>query len=104
MQDNICGNCDYCDKIRMRCIAKHEFVKETDSCQYYFNIKKTEIYNLILNTFSGLKKRSQIMQGKCQNCKLGRFCEENNANKPDCKQYKDKEEEIQEIVLNEMRY
>lgn len=44
------------------------------------------------------------MQEKCKNCKLGRFCEENNVNKPDCKQYKEKEEEIQEIVLNEMRY
>lgn len=44
------------------------------------------------------------MQDKCKNCKLGRFCEENNAIKPECKQYKDKEEEIQEIVIDEMRY
>lgn len=44
------------------------------------------------------------MQDKCKNCKLGRFCEENNAIKPECKHYKPKEDERQEIVLNEMRY
>lgn len=56
MKYNICGNCDYCDKTRMRCIAKHEAVKETDTCEHYFNIKKTEIYNLILNVFGALKE------------------------------------------------
>lgn len=40
----------------------------------------------------------------CKNCKLEQLCEENKANKPDCKHYREKEEEIQEIVLNEMRY
>lgn len=104
MQDNICGNCDYCDKKQMRCIAKHESVKETDSCQHYFNIKKTEIYNLILNTFSGLEKRNQIMQEECKNCKMGQFCEENNTIKDACKYVKPKDKEIQENVLSELRY
>lgn len=57
MKYNICGNCDYCDKARMRCIARHEPVNETDGCEHYFNIKKTEIYNLILNAFGTIKER-----------------------------------------------
>lgn len=104
MNTNICGNCDYCDKKQMRCIAKHETVKETDSCEHYFNIKKTEIYNLILNTFSTLKKRNQLMQEKCKNCKLGQICEENNAIKDSCRYAKPKDDEIQQNVLTELRY
>ena len=88
----------------MRCIANHETVKETYSCEHYVNIKKTEIYNLILNTFSGYEKRNQIMQESCKNCKMGQFCEENNAVKDACKYVKPKDKEIQENVLSELRY
>lgn len=104
MNDNICGNGDYCDKKQMRCIARHEIVKETDTCERYFNIKKTEIYNLILNTFSGLEKRNQIMREKCKNCKMWQFCEENNAIKDGCKYAQPKDDEIQQNVLTELRY
>lgn len=44
------------------------------------------------------------MQENCNNCKLGRFCEENNVIKANCKYAKPKEEKIQENVLEEMRY
>lgn len=44
------------------------------------------------------------MQENCKNCKLGRFCEENNAIKANCNYAKPKEDEIQENVLEEMRY
>lgn len=44
------------------------------------------------------------MQENCKNCKLGRFCEENNATKANCNYAKPKEDEIQENVLEEMRY
>lgn len=104
MQDNFCGNCDYCDKKANAVHRKARIVKETDTCEHYFNIKKTEIYNLILNTFSGLEKRNQIMQEKCKNCKMGQFCEENNAIKDGCKYAQPKDDEIQQNVLTELRY
>lgn len=53
MRDNICGNCDYCDKTRMRCIAKHEAVNSENTCCNYFSIKKEETYRRIMAAFDG---------------------------------------------------
>lgn len=44
------------------------------------------------------------MQENCKNCKLGRFCEENNTIKDGCKYVQPKDEEILQNVLTELRY
>lgn len=54
MNNNICGNCDFCDKTRsnekgqLRCVRKHSYVDIESICPDYFNHTKTDIYNKIL--------------------------------------------------------
>ena len=57
MNTNICGNCEYCLKTAtatLMCVKHRIYVTEdTDACNSYFNYRKTQIYNKILNTLGG---------------------------------------------------
>ena len=54
MNNNICGNCDFCDKTRsnekgqLRCARQHSYVDIESVCPDYFNYRKIQIYNRIL--------------------------------------------------------
>lgn len=58
MNDNICGNCDYCDKTRsnekgqLRCAHQHCYVDIEGSCPEYFNHEKEDFYNRLLGVLN----------------------------------------------------
>lgn len=50
MITNLCGNCDYAlitASGKRRCCRFSKQVSESDTCDEYFNYKKTQIYNQI---------------------------------------------------------
>ncbi len=55
MITNLCGNCDFSrittSGVR-RCCRFSKEVSETDTCDKYFNYRKTEIYNNLLQNLT----------------------------------------------------
>lgn len=61
MNDNICGNCDYCNTSRVkdgkvRCKRYSAYVDIEGVCHEYFNAKKSQIYNQLLDVLDNIKE------------------------------------------------